>query len=72
MEKYEILRVLGEGSYGVVTKCRHVETGQVVAIKKFLQTDEEATVRTMAMREIKLLKVGSLYNGVIQGNLSDG
>jgi serine/threonine protein kinase len=29
MDKYERLGVLGEGSYGVVTKCRHKETGQV-------------------------------------------
>ena len=31
MEKYERLGVLGEGSYGVVTKCRHKETSQVGA-----------------------------------------
>jgi hypothetical protein len=29
MEKYENLGIIGEGSYGVVMKCRHKETGQV-------------------------------------------
>jgi hypothetical protein len=30
MEKYENLGIIGEGSYGVVIKCRHKETGQVI------------------------------------------
>ena len=29
MEKYENLGVIGEGSYGVVLRCKHKETGQV-------------------------------------------
>ena len=37
MDKYENAGVVGEGSYGVVMKCRHRETGQMVAIKKFLE-----------------------------------
>lgn len=57
MEKYEQLSVVGEGSYGVVMKCRHRDTDQLVAIKKFLETEEDATVRRMALREIRMLKV---------------
>lgn len=57
MEKYEQMMVVGEGSYGCVMKCRHRDTGQVVAIKKFLDTEEEVTARRMAMREIRMLKV---------------
>lgn len=57
MEKYEQLSVVGEGSYGLVLKCRHRDTDQVVAIKKFLETEEDATVRRMALREIRMLKV---------------
>lgn len=57
MEKYEQLSVVGEGSYGLVLKCRHRETDQVVAIKKFVETEEDATVRRMALREIRMLKV---------------
>ena len=57
MDKYENTGVVGEGSYGVVMKCRHRETGQMVAIKKFLETDEDPTVKKIAMREIRMLKV---------------
>ena len=58
MDKYEHESVVGEGSYGVVLKCRQKETGRVVAIKKFLETDEDPTVKKIAMREIRMLKVG--------------
>ena len=57
MDKYEQISVVGEGSYGLVMKCRHKETDQVVAIKKFLETEEDATIRKMALREIRMLKV---------------
>ncbi|RZC32392.1 cyclin-dependent kinase-like 4 [Asbolus verrucosus] len=56
MEKYEQISVVGEGSYGLVMKCRHKETDQIVAIKKFLETEEDATIRKMALREIRMLK----------------
>jgi cyclin-dependent kinase-like len=56
MDKYENLGMVGEGSYGVVIKCRHKETGQVVAIKKFLDTEDDKTVKKIAMREIRMLK----------------
>lgn len=56
MEKYESLGVVGEGSYGIVMKCRHRETGQMVAIKKFLETEEDLSVRKMALREVRMLK----------------
>jgi cyclin-dependent kinase-like len=57
MEKYEVISIVGEGSYGLVMKCRHRESGQLTAIKKFLETDDDATVRKMAVREIRMLKV---------------
>lgn len=57
MDKYENIEIVGEGSYGVVMKCRHRETGQVVAIKKFLETEEDVQVRKLALREIRMLKV---------------
>ncbi|KAJ7417575.1 Cyclin-dependent kinase-like 2 [Willisornis vidua] len=56
MEKYQVLGLVGEGSYGVVTKCRNKESGQIVAVKKFLESEEDAAVRKIAAREIKLLK----------------
>ncbi|XP_017798542.1 PREDICTED: cyclin-dependent kinase-like 4 [Habropoda laboriosa] len=56
MEKYEVIEVVGEGSYGVVMKCRHRESGQLVAVKRFLETEEDCEVRRMAFREIRMLK----------------
>ncbi|XP_011301516.1 cyclin-dependent kinase-like 2 isoform X2 [Fopius arisanus] len=56
MDKYENIEVVGEGSYGIVMKCRHRDTGQIVAIKKFLETEEDVHVRKMAYREIRMLK----------------
>ncbi|CAM9677562.1 unnamed protein product [Lampetra planeri] len=56
MEKYENLGLVGEGSYGIVLKCRHRDTGQLVAIKKFLDSEDHKSVRKIAAREIKMLK----------------
>lgn len=58
MEKYENIEIVGEGSYGLVMKCKHRATGQIVAIKKFLETEEDIQVRKIAFREITMLKVG--------------
>lgn len=41
MNKYEVMGVVGEGAYGVVLKCRNKETGGVVAVKKFKESDGE-------------------------------
>ncbi|GLG97974.1 Cyclin-dependent kinase 1 [Gryllus bimaculatus] len=57
MERYEKLAKLGEGSYGVVFKCRNRDTGQVVAIKKFVESEDDPLIRKIALREIRLLKV---------------
>ncbi|XP_011895811.1 PREDICTED: cyclin-dependent kinase-like 2 isoform X2 [Cercocebus atys] len=57
MEKYENLGLVGEGSYGMVMKCRNKDTGRIVAIKKFLESDDDKMVKKIAMREIKLLKI---------------
>uniref|UniRef100_T1J364 cyclin-dependent kinase n=1 Tax=Strigamia maritima TaxID=126957 RepID=T1J364_STRMM len=56
MEKYENVEIVGQGSYGIVMKCRHKESGQLVAIKKFLEGEDDATVKKIALREIRMLK----------------
>uniref|UniRef100_A0A3P9CW98 Protein kinase domain-containing protein n=1 Tax=Maylandia zebra TaxID=106582 RepID=A0A3P9CW98_9CICH len=56
MERYESLGPVGEGSYGTVLKCRHRDTGRIVAIKKFMDSDDDKTVKKIAHREIKLLR----------------
>mmetsp|Transcript_88088 Transcript_88088/g.247662 ORF Transcript_88088/g.247662 Transcript_88088/m.247662 type:complete len:535 (-) Transcript_88088:182-1786(-) len=57
MNKYEQLGVAGEGAYGIVLKCQHKETGELVAIKKFREPDEEdEEAKKTTMREVKILK----------------
>ncbi|XP_077974092.1 uncharacterized protein LOC120347737 isoform X1 [Styela clava] len=56
MEKYDNLGMVGEGSYGMVMKCKHKETGQVVAIKKFLESEDDKMVKKIAMREVRMLR----------------
>ncbi|XP_046434819.1 cyclin-dependent kinase-like 4 isoform X2 [Neodiprion fabricii] len=56
MERYERLARLGEGSYGVVFQCRDRQTGRLVAVKKFQQTEDDPLIRKIALREIRLLK----------------
>jgi len=62
MDKYEKLGKIGEGSYGVVFKCRNRETGAIVAIKKFVESDEDPLIKKIAIREIRMLKVQLLYH----------
>eukprot|EP00002_Diphylleia_rotans_P026105 TRINITY_DN5194_c0_g1_i3.p1 TRINITY_DN5194_c0_g1~~TRINITY_DN5194_c0_g1_i3.p1 ORF type:complete len:582 (-),score=128.42 TRINITY_DN5194_c0_g1_i3:599-2344(-) len=56
MENYENLGTIGEGTYGVVMKARHRETGQIVAIKKFKDNEDDDQVRKTALREVRILK----------------
>ena len=57
MEKYDNLGMVGEGSYGMVMKCKHKESGQIVAIKKFLESEDDKMVKKIAMREVRMLRV---------------
>ncbi|PIO55214.1 hypothetical protein TELCIR_23400, partial [Teladorsagia circumcincta] len=57
MEKYEKLGKIGEGSYGVVYKCRNRDNGMIVAIKKFFETEDDPQIKKIALREIRMLKV---------------
>ncbi|XP_076044863.1 cyclin-dependent kinase-like 4 isoform X2 [Oratosquilla oratoria] len=56
MDKYEKLSKIGEGSYGVVYKCRNKETGTLVAIKKFVESEDDPLIKKIALREIRMLK----------------
>ena len=68
MNKYDVLGVVGEGAYGVVLKCRNKETsevrycilpllGQVVAIKKFKESEDDENVKKSTLREVKILRM---------------
>lgn len=57
MQKYQILGAIGEGAYGVVLRCRHIDTKEIVAIKKFKESEEDQNVKKTTVREVKVLKV---------------
>jgi len=56
MDKYENLGVVGEGSYGIVSKVRHKPTLRIVAIKKFIESEDDKNVRKIALREVRALR----------------
>jgi len=56
MDKYETLGVVGEGSYGIVSKVIHKPTNRIVAIKKFIESEDDKNVRKIALREVRALK----------------
>ena len=58
MERYEKLSQIGEGSYGKVYKCRARDSGSLVAIKKFSESEDDPLIKKIALREIRMLKVG--------------
>jgi protein kinase len=64
MERYKILKTVGDGSFGTVVKAVNRSTGEVVAIKKmkkkFYSWDE-----CLALREIKSLRKLS-HNNIIK------
>ena len=62
MEKYEKIGKIGEGSYGVVFKCRNKDNGQIVAIKKFVESEDDPIIKKIALREIRMLKVTQPWN----------
>lgn len=57
MNKYDVLNVVGEGAYGVVLKCKNKDTNEVVAIKKFKESEEDEAVRKTTLREVKILRI---------------
>ena len=57
MNKYEVLGIVGEGVYGIVLKWRNKETGEIVAIKKFKESDDDETTRKTTIREVKILRL---------------
>lgn len=56
LERYQKVDKLGEGTYGVVFRCRDKVTGEVVALKKIRLEKEDDGVPSTAIREISLLK----------------
>jgi NIMA (never in mitosis gene a)-related kinase len=55
MDRYELLRLLGKGSYGRVDLARAKQTGEQVAVKKVKFTDMTLQARLKAQDEVTLL-----------------
>lgn len=55
--RYEILEVVGKGSYGVVCAAIDTHTGEKVAIKKVHNIFEHNSDGIRVLREIKLLRL---------------
>ena len=56
LERYIKLDKVGEGTYGVVYKCRHKETQEFCALKKIRLENEDEGIPSTAIREISILK----------------
>lgn len=66
VENYTKIEKIGEGTYGVVYKAKHIHTGELVALKKIrLETDDEGCPST-AVREISILKELRKYPFIVQ------
>lgn len=56
MDQYCILGRIGEGAHGIVFKAKHIETGEIVALKKVALRRLEDGIPNQALREIKALQ----------------
>jgi len=55
MDRYKIVKNLGDGTYGTVYKAENKETGEIVAIKK-MKRKYKNWDECMALREVKSLR----------------
>ncbi|KAH7420336.1 hypothetical protein KP509_13G002500 [Ceratopteris richardii] len=55
--RYQVLEIVGKGSYGVVCSAVDKQTGEKVAIKKINDIFEHVSDATRILREIKLLRL---------------
>jgi len=53
-EKYKVLDVIGQGSFGVVHKCQNIETGEAFALKAILK--EKVPDIELLRTEVTILK----------------
>ncbi|KAH0577800.1 Kinase, CMGC CDKL [Spironucleus salmonicida] len=58
MQKYDILEQIGEGTYGIVLKCRNKETNEIVAIKRFKEPADpnDPIYLKITTREVRMLR----------------
>ena len=56
MENYEVIKALGQGTWGVVKLAKQKGTGRLVALKTIKSERPEEGINFTAVREIKLLR----------------
>jgi len=56
MNKYEIQGIVVEGAFGIVYKAKNKETGEIVAIKKIKESEDDEVVKKTTLREVKMLR----------------
>ena len=55
VNEYEKLNRVGEGTYGVVYRARHIETNKIVALKRVRMEEEKDGLPVSSLREINIL-----------------
>jgi len=65
LEDYQRIEKLGEGTYGVVYKCKHRRTGAFSALKKIRIENEDEGIPPTALREISILKELSRHPNIV-------
>ena len=56
LERYQKVEKVGEGTYGVVYKCKDKDSGNYVALKKIRLENEDEGIPSTSIREISILK----------------
>ena len=55
MRRFEVIEVIGDGAFGIVTKCKDKETGELVAIKK-MKKRYSSFEECLQLKEVKSLR----------------
>ncbi|AEA39012.1 cyclin-dependent kinase-like 2 (nucleomorph) [Cryptomonas paramecium] len=66
MENYRKTEILGQGAYGKVFKGQDLRSGQIVALKRALATNEEEGIPSTTLREISVLRTVSECEYVVK------
>ncbi|XP_049774267.1 cyclin-dependent kinase 20-like isoform X2 [Schistocerca cancellata] len=69
MKNYKIEGTIGQGAHGLVLRGRHVDTGEIVAVKKVLLKRIEDGIPVTIFREIKALQEVDCENDLKPANL---